>query len=138
MSLANKQTFNLISSLIIGQVMLLNNNVFMNKLVRMKLHFNYIYIYIYMRQSNFFFLYFFLFYKKFLLRVLLPKKKKKQRMRYYCCWPLDFAILTAGACACVFPLWWWVRRRTTKGQSLDLWESRFEAVSKDHSWNYLL
>ena len=33
MSLANKQTFNLISSLIICQVMLIHNNVFMNKLV---------------------------------------------------------------------------------------------------------
>ena len=73
MFLANKQTFNLISSLIICQVMLIHNNVFMNKLVSMKLHFNYIYIY---EATNFFFLYFFPFYTKFLLWVLLPKKKK--------------------------------------------------------------
>ena len=70
MSLANKQTFNLISSLIICQVMLIHNNVFMNKLVSMKLHFNYIYTYIY-ETINFFFLYFFPFYTKFLLWVCI-------------------------------------------------------------------
>ena len=66
MSLANKQTFNLISSLTICQVMLIHNNVFMNKLVSMKLHFNYIYVTI-----NFFFLYFFPFYTKYLLWVCI-------------------------------------------------------------------
>ena len=68
MSLANKQTFILISSLITCQVMLILNNVFMNKLVSMKLYFNYIYIY---ETINLFFLYFFPFYTKFLLWVCI-------------------------------------------------------------------
>ena len=59
MSLANKQTFNLISSLTICQIMLIHNNVFMNKLVSMKLYFNFIYIYIYIRDNQFIFSLFF-------------------------------------------------------------------------------
>ena len=115
MSLANKQTFNLISSLTICQIMLIHNNVFMNKLVSMKLYFNYIYIYIYMRQSIYFFFIFFPFYTKFLLRVciwvLLPKKAKDEVLllptfRFYNTNTIITYIQIAGACACVFPLWW--------------------------------
>ena len=73
MSLANKQTFNLISSLIIFQVMLIHNNVFMNKLVSMKLHFNYIYIY---ETINFFFLYFCPLLYKISFMGFTPKKSK--------------------------------------------------------------
>ena len=92
MSLANKQTFNLISSLTICQIMLIHNNVFMNKLVSMKLYFNYIYIY--MRQSIYFFFIFSPSIQNFFYGFVYGfYYQKKQRMRYYCCRPLDFAIL---------------------------------------------
>ena len=97
MSLANKQTFNLISSLIIGQVMPIYNNVFINKLVSFiliinKLHFNYIYIY--MRQSISFSLFFPLLYKIYFMNFYYRfYYQKKRRMRYCCCRPLDFPIL---------------------------------------------
>ena len=116
MSLANKQTFNLISSLTICQIMLIHNNVFMNKLVSMKLYFNYIYIYIYIYETiNLFFLYFFPFYTKFLLWVciwvLLPKKAKDEVLllptfRFCNTNTIITYIQIAGACGCVFPLWW--------------------------------
>ena len=113
MSLANKQTFNLISSLIIGQVMPIYNNVFINKLVSFiliinKLHFNYIYIY---ETINFFFFIFppsiqNLFYE-FLLQVLLPKKEEDEVLllptfRFSNTNTIITYIQTAGACACVF------------------------------------
>ena len=102
-----------------------------------------------MRQSISFFFIFVPFYTKFLLWVLLLKKAKDEVLllpifRFCNTNAIITYIQTAGACACVFPLSWWIRR-TTKGQSWDLWESRFgisnkhfEVISKDHSSNYFV
>ena len=64
-----------------------------------------------MRQSKKKFLYFFPFYTKFLLWVLLPKKAKDEVLllptfKFHKTNTIITYIQAAGACACVFPLWW--------------------------------
>ena len=90
--------------------MLIHNNIFISKLVSMKLHFNfYIYIYIY-ETINFIFFIFppsiqNLFYE-FLLQVLLPKKEEDEVLllptfRFYNTDTIITYIQIASACACV-------------------------------------